>query len=283
MTALFPKGVLQVQSRSDLPGAADAASAGACKHTMPAAGVSGKGASPPAGRGRRVVDAPVRMFHWLFALSFQGAYLSADGERWRALHPGLGWQFAGLLVLRLVDGLVGPRQARLSAPWARMAGGAACLRAAWPQRSPAWRQGQNLLLAATIASLLVAAVPLALTGIATWQAWPGADWLEEVHEFLGQAMLALAGMHLGLLLGFSLLRRSNLAWPMVTGRLAGAGPGAGQSRMVGRGDGGGVLRMVVGLDVKAWARTASVPKSRTEKPLRGPGFAKVSTAHRCSL
>ena len=30
---------------------------------------------------RRVVDAPTRMFHWLFALSFVGAYLSADGER----------------------------------------------------------------------------------------------------------------------------------------------------------------------------------------------------------
>lgn len=27
---------------------------------------------------RRVIDAPTRMFHWLFALSFVGAYASGD-------------------------------------------------------------------------------------------------------------------------------------------------------------------------------------------------------------
>lgn len=31
---------------------------------------------------RRVVDATTRMFHWLFALSLSGAYLTADGGRW---------------------------------------------------------------------------------------------------------------------------------------------------------------------------------------------------------
>lgn len=39
---------------------------------------------------RRITDAPTRMFHWLFALSFLGAYLTADGERWRMLHVTLG-------------------------------------------------------------------------------------------------------------------------------------------------------------------------------------------------
>ncbi|MFP5400059.1 MAG: cytochrome b/b6 domain-containing protein, partial [Gammaproteobacteria bacterium] len=46
---------------------------------------------------RRVVDAPTRMFHWLFALSFAGAWLSAESEHWRALHVTLGYTLAGLL------------------------------------------------------------------------------------------------------------------------------------------------------------------------------------------
>ena len=62
---------------------------------------------------RLMIDAPTRMFHWLFALSFLGAYLTADGERWRMLHVTLGYTMAGLLVFRVLYGLFGPRQASL--------------------------------------------------------------------------------------------------------------------------------------------------------------------------
>jgi cytochrome b len=60
---------------------------------------------------RRVIDAPTRVFHWLSALSFLGAYLTADGERWRALHVTLGYTLAGLLAFRVLYGLLGPRHA----------------------------------------------------------------------------------------------------------------------------------------------------------------------------
>ncbi|MDP2988857.1 cytochrome b/b6 domain-containing protein, partial [Hydrogenophaga sp.] len=60
---------------------------------------------------RLVIDAPTRMFHWLFALSFVGAYITADGERWRLLHVTLGYTLAGLLAFRVLYGLFGPRQA----------------------------------------------------------------------------------------------------------------------------------------------------------------------------
>src|SRR5690349_2050321 len=57
-----------------------------------------------AARGRRVTDAPTRMFHWLFALSFAGGWLTAESEHWRALHVTLGYTMAGLLGFRLVYG-----------------------------------------------------------------------------------------------------------------------------------------------------------------------------------
>ena len=84
-----------------------------------AAGAAGLATARPqgAGRGRRVIDAPTRMFHWLFALSFVGAYLTADGERWRMLHVTLGYTMAGLLAFRVLYGRSGPRQAKLSALW----------------------------------------------------------------------------------------------------------------------------------------------------------------------
>src|SRR3990167_1995804 len=68
-------------------------------------------AAPAKPARRRVVDAPTRVFHWLFALSFVGAYLTADGERWRLLHVTLGYTLAGLLAFRVLYGLFGPRPA----------------------------------------------------------------------------------------------------------------------------------------------------------------------------
>ena len=66
-------------------------------------------AIPSVVPSRLVTDAPTRMFHWLFALSFVGAYLTADGERWRLLHVTLGYTMAGLLGFRLLYGIFGPR------------------------------------------------------------------------------------------------------------------------------------------------------------------------------
>jgi len=182
-------------------------------------------AQPAARRGRLVVDAPIRMFHWLFALSFIGAFVTADGERWRAMHVTLGYLFAGLLVLRLLYGLLGPRQARLSLLRHRASGIRAWLRALAqrPLLQVDWRQGENLLIALAIAVMLLAVVPLTLTGFAVYQEWSG-DWLEEVHEFFGNAFLAVVLAHVGALVGSSLLRRRNRMLPMITGRIDGRGP-----------------------------------------------------------
>ncbi|RIK96714.1 MAG: cytochrome B [Burkholderiales bacterium] len=182
-------------------------------------------AKPASSRGRRVVDAPIRMFHWLFALSFVGAYVTADGERWRAMHVTLGYLFAGLLVLRVLYGAFGPRQARL-APLLHRVGGVRRWLHSLPNRpllQADWRQGESLLIALAIATMLFAVVPLTLTGLGVYQEWAG-DWLEDVHEFFGDAFLAVALVHVGALVGSSLLRRRNRMKPMITGRIDGSGP-----------------------------------------------------------
>ena len=188
-----------------------------------AAGANPSRASAQKPSKRRVVDAPVRVMHWLLALSFLGAYLTADGERWRLVHVTLGYTMAGLLVARVLWGVFGPRPARLSMLWRKLQGAPAWLKAAASGRID-WRQGQNLLLAATVALLLIVIAPLTLSGLGVYQEWGGGDALEELHEFLGNGLLALVLAHVGAVLALSLLRRRNLVAPMLSGRTPGAGP-----------------------------------------------------------
>jgi cytochrome b len=173
------------------------------------------------------------MFHWLFALSFAGAYLTADGERWRALHVTLGYTLAGLLAFRVLYGLFGPRHARLGMLLRKLGIAPTWLRSvaqAVRQRTAPgiqWRQGQNLLMALAVLALLVIVVPLTLSGYGTYNEWGdflGGDWLEDVHEFFGNAMLAVVLGHIGVIAALSAIRRRNQALPMLTGRVDGAGP-----------------------------------------------------------
>lgn len=190
----------------------------------PTAPLSGQAPTRP-GPTRRVTDAPVRMFHWLFALCFIGAYASADGERWRLLHVTLGYTLAGLLAFRVAYGLVGPRQARLALLGRKLAGLPAWLASLRPgaARRPDWRQGLNLLMVLAVVTLLATVLPVVLSGYATYNDW-GGEWLEDLHEFAGETFLWLVLVHVGLILGLSVLRRKNQALPMLTGRVPGAGP-----------------------------------------------------------
>ena len=184
--------------------------------------------------GRLVIDAPMRMFHALFALSFCGAYITADSEHWRLVHVVLGYTLAGMLAFRLVYGLVGPRPARLSTLWRKSSGTWAWLQTvkaalskggSW--QTVAWRQGPILLMAASLTSLLLVVLPLTLSGYGTFHEWGGdvgVEVFEALHEFFGNTALALVLAHLALLAGQSFWRKKNLALPMLTGRIEGKGP-----------------------------------------------------------
>lgn len=196
-----------------------------------APGATARPSAPSASAPRRlVIDAPTRMFHGLFALSFLGAYLTADGEHFRLLHVTLGYTMAGLLVFRVLYGLFGPRQVGLGLLWRKLTGAPVwlkSLRAAPSLSAIHWRQGQNLLMALAVFALLVLVLPLTLSGYGTYNDWGdvlGGDWLEEVHEFLGEAFLFIVLVHLALIAGLSLLRRKNQAAPMWSGRVDGPGP-----------------------------------------------------------
>lgn len=192
--------------------------------SLPPSPAATTGPTPAPGRGRLTIDAPIRAFHWLFALSFAGAWLTAESERWRDVHVTLGYAFGGLLLFRVIYGLMGPRQARLPLLWHRVSGLGSWLRGALGGKAdPA--QLATLAMGLAMLLLLAFAAPLVLSGYAGYVDWLGQeDALEEVHEFFANASLSLVLAHLALLAVLSVMRRRNLARPMFTGRIEGRGP-----------------------------------------------------------
>lgn len=178
----------------------------------------------PKQRGRLTIDAPTRAFHWLFALSFAGAWLTAESEHWRAVHITLGYAFGGLLLFRVMYGLIGPRQARLSLLWRRASGLGGWMSGALAGRADLPRLA-TLGMGAAMMLLLLVAAPLVLSGYAGHVDWLGQeDALTELHEFFADSTMALVLIHLALIAVLSLMRRKNTAMPMLTGRTAGTGP-----------------------------------------------------------
>ena len=82
-----------------------------------------------------------------------------------------------------------------------------------------------LAFLAALLLLMAVAAPLVLSGYAGYVEWLGMeDAWEEVHEFFANSAMALVAAHLALIVLLSILRRRNLATPMLTGRTPGSGP-----------------------------------------------------------
>jgi cytochrome b len=171
--------------------------------------------TPPV-RKVLIWDAPVRVFHWLMVLSFAGAYLTAESERWRLVHVTLGYTMAGLVAFRVLWGLIGTRHARFSSFVRGPAAIARYLRGliSGPAEHHA---GHNPAGALAIIALLGMTLLVTAAGWATYNE-VGGHWLEELHEGAADVMLVIVGVHLAAVLLASWLHRTNLIGTMVTGR-----------------------------------------------------------------
>lgn len=161
-----------------------------------------------------VWDLPTRLFHWLLAASFAGAWLTAESERWIGAHVTLGYTFAGLIAFRLVWGLLGSRYARFSSFVTGPGPVARYLRSILTFR-PEHHVGHNPAGGWAVLALLGLGLATALSGFAAYTV--RAHWLEELHEGAAGAMLALVFVHIGAVLVSSLIHRENLVRAMWNG------------------------------------------------------------------
>lgn len=194
-----------------------------------------------------VWDLPTRLFHWLLAASFTGAFLTAESERWRDVHVVLGYTMIGLIAFRVIWGFIGTRYARFTSFAFSPSKTFAYVRSLFSGQ-PQHYVGHNPAGSWVIYALLALGTLTGLSGYATYNEL-GGEWLEELHEGLANSMLALVFVHVAGVLVSSLLHRENLVQSMIHGYKEGA-PSQGIRRthwLLGAGLLGGVIAFWSGI------------------------------------
>ena len=162
-----------------------------------------------------VWDVPTRVFHWLLVLSFTGAYLTAESERYRDIHVVLGYTMLGLLAFRLLWGFFGTRYAQfrsfLFSPSEIIAYVLSLFKG-----KPKHFTGHNPAGSVAIWLLLSLGVGAGVSGVLVFQDI-GGDVMEELHEVLSNGMLAVVLIHITGVVVSSVLHRENLLGSMITG------------------------------------------------------------------
>jgi cytochrome b len=160
-------------------------------------------------------DWPVRIGHWLLVGAFALAWITGESEEWRLVHAFAGGTVVGVILFRLLWGLVGTRHARFASfvrgPRAALDYVLGLLRGDASQYA-----GHNAAGGWAIVALLALGL---LTGASGWLTYQdmGGEWLEEVHEALATGMLAVAAVHVAGVVVSSLAHRENLLRSMFTG------------------------------------------------------------------
>lgn len=163
----------------------------------------------------RILDLPIRLFHWTFAGSLTAAlaigFLVDDESPLFQFHALFGLVAAFSLVVRLVLGLVGSKYNRFAEFPVRpgeVVGYFCGVMTGKARRYLAHNPG-----GAVVTLLMFAVVPLS---VATGSGWLG-EAGEELHEGLAIALLVLIGAHLAGLVWHTLRHREPIALSMVTG------------------------------------------------------------------
>lgn len=169
-----------------------------------------------------VWDWPVRIGHWLLVGAFALAWLTSESEEWRLVHAFAGGTVVGVILFRLLWGLLGTRHARF-ASFVRGPTAVFGYLAALVRNNPEHVAGHNPAGGWAIVGLLSLGLLAGASGWFLYQDIGGSwgDWVEELHEALATLMLALACLHVAGVVVGSLAHRENLVRAMLTGMKSG--------------------------------------------------------------
>lgn len=162
-----------------------------------------------------VWDVPTRVFHWLLVVSFTGAFLTAESERYRDIHVVLGYTLLGLIAFRLVWGFIGTRYALFRSFWFKPSEIKAYVVSLLKAR-PKHYVGHNPAGGVAVFALLALGITSSVTGIVVFEE-VGGDLLEEVHNWVSYGMLGVVGLHIAGVLISSVMHHENLVRAMITG------------------------------------------------------------------
>lgn len=163
----------------------------------------------------KVWDPFVRFFHWTLVVAFTANALFIDEES--ALHEQVGYFVLGLVLMRLVWGLIGPRNARFrSFPPSTRGAMDQLTDIATGRRTG--HTGHSPLGALMIYNLLVTVLVISVSGhMITLDAFWGLEWPEDLHEAAVTWAELSVLVHVAGVIFESWRTRVNLPRAMVTG------------------------------------------------------------------
>ena len=163
-----------------------------------------------------VWDLPLRLWHWLLAISVLIAWFTPPV--YDDLHRIVGYTVIGLLAFRLVWGFTGSRYSRFRMVGVRLRAAPGYLwnlRRGITGRYIGLNPAGTLMLVALLVSLAVSTITGAMSVTVTFF---GVWWVEDTHHYSSDAVIVLVVLHvLGVLL-MGILQRENLIRAMLTGR-----------------------------------------------------------------
>lgn len=181
-----------------------------------------------------VWDLPIRLFHWLLVASIIGLFVTGKlGGNWMEWHKLIGFFTLGLVVFRILWGLVGSEHARF-ASFVRGPGAVlAYLRGSPSGGMPAAANpylGHNPLGALSVLALLTVVLFQAVSGLfadddilmrgpyASAVSGAISAQLTKLHKLNSDLILILVGLHLAAIAFYFFVKKENLVKPMLSGR-----------------------------------------------------------------
>lgn len=164
---------------------------------------------------RPVWDLFVRVFHWtLVVCVLLNSFVLDDGE---TIHQWAGYLAAALVLARVVWGFIGSRHARFTDFFPTPGRIVRHVRGLWSGHAE-FHWGHNPLGALMMLALMGMVLALGVTGwMQGLDAYWGEEWLQELHEVIGEALIILVGLHAAAALLMGRIERARLLKAMVTG------------------------------------------------------------------
>ena len=170
----------------------------------------------PQTRQIRVWDILVRVTHWTVAAGITAnLFFTEDGSE---LHEYVGYTVVGLVVIRLLWGLVGTRYARFTNFFPTPTRLKHHLSDISARRADEQRLGHNPLAALMMLTLWAVIIGLGLTGyLMETKILGNKDLMEGIHELLANSLYLLVPLHIISAIVMSYWERQNLIRAMITG------------------------------------------------------------------
>ncbi len=155
-----------------------------------------------------------QILHLAGAITFIGAYLTADSESWRLIHVYLGYGFGIIFSLRLLIGLVPRTSMALQTIWMRanlFKTIVQDLKDLKLERLFKWQIWYGSGMGILVFLMYFLSIPLVLFGIVIFEEFGGKGFIkfsENTHEFIGEFYLSIVLIHLILVFGKYLLLKA---------------------------------------------------------------------------